>query len=670
MRLTDFSRLTACATAATIGLAALPLTAQVLSTGGSGPSGNSPNRGGGSGGGKQVLGSDMPFLDPSSGMVEWDGRTWNVMDNPAFEAGFERYLNSPTAESEEEIAYREILQKIRDALSPHQPGGPNMPKAVSMLPAAAQFPIDARHSDTLAQAIYGVWQGQKNTAKMEQLIREMGQRRKDLTWNAEIASTPRALAAPESEGKGKSDQSAEAQLAKYGRLADYVREMTEIEGKSKALDVQIALSTPARKMEYQALIMQFFLDRRFEHCILACRLYRQLFRDGDSSLQIEEGSDASKLFSNSAGMNPTINTLDTLSNKALRDIDEHLLAFDNLVIHEEYESASKRLAEAFLTGEYCSRVRTVPMAQKRKVLLFVRDAHMLRNSLEVKDYTLAEEIVTRMRETAKDFDHSKPTAAIETAKTVSSLHLNKAKVAALQGDTATVDAELTAAGTIWPTNPRMKEVSEMIMNSGDIKSQALLDLDRLIAQKNFRQVFNDQGRYAGAVVDDPARQEQLGKIIADVTEVNMMLASSEQLQKAGSDAAAWEAMRTAADKFPDDSEVNKRLSDLTTEVPEFVQALKKARELEGREQYGSSLSWYLKAKKQHPSSTLAKDGVARVLEDLRPHMKKYSSGSSGSSDSPPASRSSSSSASNSPKASPEDTTGPGAFGGNDDFDSF
>ena len=36
--------------------------------------------------------------------------------------------------------------------------------------------------------------------------------------------------------------------------------------------------------------------------------------------------------------------------------------------------------------------------------------------MEVKDYTLAEELVGKMKEQASDFDHSKPTAAIEGAR--------------------------------------------------------------------------------------------------------------------------------------------------------------------------------------------------------------------------------------------------------------
>lgn len=556
-------------------------------------------------------------MDPATGTVMWDGRSWNIQDNQVFEAAFEKYLNAPTAESEKDKAYRQVMDEMLAELSPHRPGGPSMPGAVALLPRAASFPIDARLSDSLAQTIYGVWQAQKNVGAIRSQVERMKKDRKGLARNARISAQPRTLAPPE-EKKGKNNNSAESQLAKWGETAILVKDIAEIEATMKVLQGEMAVSLPLRKIEYQALIVQFFLQRRFEHCILACRIYRQLFRDGDSSLHIEEGSEIEKIFSGSLGVSPTINTLDTASNEALRHIQEAVEAFYLLVEHEEYESASKRLSEAFMTGEFCGPVRTVPLEQKRKVLGFVRDSHQLRNALEVKDFELAEDVVNQMRTTARDFDYSKPFAMIETARTVANLHLDKAKLAASQGDMETVTTELRAATEIWPRNPKLKQVSEMITGQGDIRSQAIFDFDRLIAQRNHRQIFNDQGRYAGALLDDPARQEQLREVITDVTRINMVAASAREMSQAGQDAAAWESIRRAADEFPDDSEINKMLSEMTTKVASFVQAIERASKLEQRGQFGSSLAWFLKARRQHPGSTLAEAGIGRVVDALRP----------------------------------------------------
>lgn len=56
----------------------------------------------------------------------------------------------------------------------------------------------------------------------------------------------------------------------------------------------------------------------------------------------------------------------------------------------------------------------------------------------------------------------KPLAAIETARTVSGMHLAKARNAAVSGDKATLESELKEATEIWPRNPALAKVSGLI----------------------------------------------------------------------------------------------------------------------------------------------------------------------------------------------------------------
>ena len=120
-----------------------------------------------------------------------------------------------------------------------------------------------------------------------------------------------------------------------------------------------------------------------------------------------------------------------MANEIIRDVDEGVEALTFLVEKNELEGGTKRLSEAFVAGEYLPKIRTLPREEKRKVLQFVRDSNQLISAIEVRDYGLAEELVTRMREMAKDFDYSKPLAAIETAKRISAMRIRKAKNAAM-----------------------------------------------------------------------------------------------------------------------------------------------------------------------------------------------------------------------------------------------
>ena len=60
-------------------------------------------------------------------------------------------------------------------------------------------------------------------------------------------------------------------------------------------------------------------------------------------------------------------------------------------------------------------------------------------------------------------------------------------------------------------------------------------------------------------------------------------------------------------------------SDLATDVAEFVSSLKKAERLEERDQNGSSLAWYLKARKMYPNSVFAKRGIGRLVDEILPN---------------------------------------------------
>ena len=47
------------------------------------------------------------------------------------------------------------------------------------------------------------------------------------------------------------------------------------------------------KVEFQALIVQFFMQRRFQHVLMATRFYRAVFTDGDSEAECRQGRQGS-----------------------------------------------------------------------------------------------------------------------------------------------------------------------------------------------------------------------------------------------------------------------------------------------------------------------------------------------------------------------------------------
>ena len=188
------------------------------------------------------------------------------------------------------------------------------------------------------------------------------------------------------------------------------------------------------------------------------------------------------------------------------------VAFKFLLEKNELQSATKRLAETFMIGEYMPDVRTLNRDDKRKALAFVQKSNQLISAIEVKDYALAQRLVAELSQTAKDFDVSKPMAAVETAKQISAMHIAKARNAAVSGDKETLESELKAATEIWPRNPALTEVSQVIFSQADVQSRALVDFDQLLSQKNYRQILDDKLRFIASTAMYPDSQYQLRKV--------------------------------------------------------------------------------------------------------------------------------------------------------------
>jgi hypothetical protein len=308
----------------------------------------------------------------------------------------------------------------------------------------------------------------------------------------------------------------------------------------------------------------------------------------------------------------SLGQIDALANEAIRDVDEGIESYKFLLEKNELKSATERLFETFMMGEYMPSVRKLSRDDKRRALEFTRKTNELLAALEVNDLTRAEDLIKELSQTARDFDTSKPLAVVETAKTVSAMHLAKAKAAASSGDRTTLETELRAATEIWPRNPALATVSGSIFSQTDVQQQALNDFDRLFAQKNYRQIFDDKVRYIAATAMYPERQEKLKTILDRVQGAETALTRATELAKRGDPAGAWESVERGFSDYPDDPKLNQARADFTTQAAEFVRSVRTAQEMERKQQIGSSLAWYLRALQDYPNSEVARDGIDRI----------------------------------------------------------
>ena len=571
---------------------------------------------------KPFLGTDVPIFNPGTEVFSWDGQNWNINNNRLIRARFEKYLNTPADNSEDDKEYRNVLKKILDSLSPHKKGNNHLQDAVSLLPRASNYRIDSNLCDSLSQAILGVYYGQKNAVALAEQNAALNKERKLLNWNVEVA-TSESLIDEARRRNAKSENSNKQQnqgkaVSNTGRVAGYIQRLAEIEALRIANKTKIGISEVQAKIEYQALILQFAVQRRWEHVLIATRIYRRLFRDGDGVIEIKKDSDADKMLAKGLGLTPTVTSLDMFANEVLREVDEAVVAFEFLADKNELETASKRLAEAFFIGEYLPRIRTLDREKKMKVQSFVRDADSLLSAMDVRDYKNANEIIERMRVQALDFNYSKAKAGIEFYTNISNTSIAQAKIAAQKGNTDEYKKQMQMAIEAWPLNPQIKEQNDLFASIADVQVTTLNELDTLLAQGNKREIMKNRGRFIAAVQNDQKRTQQLESILNDVLLLEQEIAIIKGLNDNDNPWGAWEIARNAQEKFSDDNELLKLSVELGEKVSPFVRVIKRAEKLEDEKHNGMSLTWYLKAKSIYPKSNYAKDGMNRLLNIILP----------------------------------------------------
>ena len=647
------------------------------------------------------IGRDIPAFDPGSDVMSYDGKLWNINNNRLFRARFEKYLNAPAATDQADVAYRETIDRILDLLAPGNATKQNISSAFQLLKKASEYKDDANLCRTMSDAIYAA---QTSLATIEKLKREnatLEKQRSSAEWNKEMAAKNSTLGI--STSSKDSDVAKENQkIERDARLATASRELSDVGQTIETNKLRVAAIELTAKGHLQALIMQYFATRRFEHVIIANRFYRAIYTDGDNSIAIykkmvdslptnkdagqakitgelnpqvsategmmdhdaavgagaggngtnvniyngapraRSGSSFSakgaklgienfgieSLTGGAAGAAQTISKLvsslsqiDSLANEAIRDINEGIDAYKFLLEQGELQSATERLAETFALGEYMPSVRLLPREAKRRALEYSQKSNELLAALEVNDLTRAEKLLKEIEGMAKDFDTSKPLAKIETAKTISSMHLAKARNAAVSGDKSAMEAELRSAAEIWPRNPALAEVGNTIFTQSDVQQQAMNDFDRLLSQKNHRQIYNDKLRFIAAAAMYPEKQEQLKDVLQGMTAVEGAILKAKEIAGRGDPAGAWESVEAAQKEFPDDTELNQLRASLTTQATDFVQTLAKAETLEKQNQPGPSLAWYLQARKKYPASTFARAGIDRLSAQVLPDAK-------------------------------------------------
>ena len=570
---------------------------------------------------KAVAKSLLPTFDPKSETVAWDGGTWKVENNRIFRSQFIKYLNDPEETDKASTQYEAVLAQIQQLLTPGQATDANVDQAWKLLFEAAKFRADSQLCNDIADAVYALWQTKSEQSHLATANESIRSEENTLAWNMEQSVSQDDLFATPT---GKDDASAQAsmedaQLKREIRLKPDQERLAELEAQSKENSVKLEASELQAKIQFQTMIVQMFFQRRFEHVIISCQFYQAIFGDGDQKLLL--GEQIKAMLTSSSGIDPTVSVISALTHEAIQNVNDGVDAYNFMMSKGELNGATERLQEAYAMGLNLPAIKTLPRSQKELGYEYTEKSNQLLDALDVKDYDGAQKLVDELQKMATDFDPTKPLAAIQTAQTISRMHLAKAKAAASQNDEKTLETELTAAADIWPRNPDLEKLSLGIFNQADLQQHTLADLDSLIAQKNYRQIYEDKAKYIAATATEPDKAKQLGDILEKMEEIELSLVQADRYAKIGDYRGAWECLEINRRTLPEDTKLSEARLNYATQAADFVETLNTAAQQEKDGNLGSSLSLYLQAYNDYPPSKLAQEGIRQVVSELVPDIK-------------------------------------------------
>ena len=580
-----------------------------------------------------VYGNELPFVDPTQETITIMGHTFGLGDN-RLGGMFESYLADSPNTSEDALEYRATIDSILKAVSPYTKNvsvSQKIRDGFSLLPRAATYPGDGRICDSLSNAIYAAMLSKGTVKNSKQYIADLEKEKKRIIAKAEwmrrsgstalSSNTKLRIGLPRRQN-GDAKQ-APLHTESY-RIKEMQRRILEIEALKKTHQGKSELNMLQARIEYQALLAQLFIQRRFEHVIIGTRFYNLIFQDGGSKMHLKKGSSVDKFFAEGLGVEPTVTGLDSAANEAMRKAKSLVKGFQNHLEYNELHSASKRLTEAYAIGEFLPVLQTVPAPERRIVLEYVRSGNDLIKAMDVRDYTQAKIILEALKKRSSDFDSTKAEGAIAAFTRASNGHIRSAQIAMINGDQESFQEELKKATQVWPTNPKLDEIDkrlDSLLEDSDMAKTLADDFDRLLSEDNFREIFDRRFEFVPVVKDDISRKDAIEQIVRNITRIDGTISLADVSSQNGNNFAAWEALAELRDEFPKDPELLQRLEKLSSKVADFTVALNRAKDFEDNDlnpQTGSALSWYMQAKSIYPNSKHAQEGIDRLSKRIMP----------------------------------------------------
>ncbi|CAA6677311.1 MULTISPECIES: hypothetical protein [unclassified Lentimonas] len=569
-------------------------------------------------------------MDFENGSFAWKGKTFNLTDQRAFRARFERFLlASPT---EEEENYARLMDDILDRLSAM---GDHSEDAIfetwEMLFRAANFDSDGGNSTIVANQVFNAWRIRKEmrgTALTQRELADVRRYQQEVVANRAMIldkiqeqkqkESVRMTSGKDGKGKGSSNTAALA-----GEGAFRALDLAETEAKLLAMEGQVALTGMQAKLQMQSQIVAFLVQRRYQHALVLSGFYQLMFKG--SQQQLEVGKGELKSFFPNTDMVFTVDMMAFVANEAVTDVNKGVDAVNTAYAEERTIIALERLQETFFLGEFMPSLNAIPVEQRRTLLDLYRDMMEAGELADAKDYNGVEQYAERIALIAKDFPKTRVLSSVETAKSMSDMAVFAASQYRNLGDIDKARAELQTAIDIWPSNPSVREFQQETTKLATAGSQGVQIFDDLYKRGDHRGIYDRRMDLGFALAEDSARRPLLMEVIEQVSTIDLLVAQSEEALKQGDAYVAWELLAEAAKFDADDAPMNRARAELAPRVADFVVYLDRAQRQSAEAQHAGALAAFLAAQDIYPASRMCREGIERESSALMAQLREQKS---------------------------------------------
>ena len=622
--------------------------------------------------------------EPSLGLdgVNWDGKSFKITDIKIIDSKFSAYLNEPEISYEEEKEYAKLVNELLERLDVFRirsEGKRLLQEVLPILKAASRHPRDGGLCRQIYNAVGVDAQSKDAALSKEDRIKALKKEIDTIKWNMSVTAKPSAMdIKPNMNSTASSFEYEEAQREKKTRMAFMQNDLEDKYSELLATQNSIVSKTDDARLALQRMVIGNFINKRFDHVMIAASFYRLLYSDGAGEVKLQEriieeaannakklrsatsfdkntttsetmGIGTSGLYSNKtttrnnsesgiASMLPsasealgavtaakikvaslipdTMTEVEMISQEAIDQCNRYVSAVRGHIAQNELENAFERLQEAFAVGEQLASIRSFPREYRQQLWKYKKAVKEARAGLASKDLGKAKLAMDQLGQMTTDNPFSKEESEMGNIKTISAMHLAKAKEAATRGDRETMNKELEEAAKIWPQNPALAEASAKMLDQLNQQVQGKEDLKKLLEQRNFKYIMDEKAKFLAVASDDPALLEKLKKVLEQEGKALSWKARVEELLKRNDPYGAWEEAEKGIIEHPESNDLMKLRSDAAVKCPEFVDKIEKARIATVRQDPAAALAAYLVARQIYPQSALAREGIDTLSKQL------------------------------------------------------